>query len=124
MAQQASPATREEVAGLVADILDQVPGLNVLELSLGGTYGEVRIDRIIAAERGQGHGTAAMRIICDWADRRGVVLTATADPIDVPGQRRANERRLRRFYTRRGFRRNTAARHPEYTDNMVRVPAT
>lgn len=128
MPQQASPVTREEVAGLETRVREQVPQIRdlTLLLSAAGTV-EIRMLRVHYGHagdgRGQGHGTRALAMITDWADQRGVTLTATPEPAHLDGERRTGEQRLRAFYVRAGFR-NTRRRRPEYRDSMFRDPVT
>lgn len=126
MTQQASPVTREEVAGLEQRVRDEVPQLQSLDLSLG-LAGQVRVDMLrvhyghAGGGRGQGHGTRALAMITEWADRRGVVLVCSPFPAHLDGQRRTGKRRLRKFYVRAGFV-NNRGRHPEYGATMFRDP--
>ena len=117
------PADNPDLAKLGAHVRAPVPAVADLELSRG-TAGGVRVSmlRIAHGERGNGHGEAALTLITEWADQHGVLLVGTPEPAHLDGERRVTATRLRRWYSRHGFRRNHTGRNPEYRDAMVREP--
>lgn len=73
----------------------------VLEYDPDDADGEfVDIDRILAAQLGQGDGTQALRLICGMADLFGVKLSLSARALD---DRPYSTNRLVAWYERHGF---------------------
>lgn len=128
MNEQASRPTQEEVDRLEQRVRDEVPQVHTLTLTVG-LAGQVVIHMLrihyghAGDGRGKRHGTRALAMITDWADQRGVTLTASPSPAHLPGEKRTGKRRLRAFYVRAGFR-NNRGRRPEYNDSMFREPRT
>jgi GNAT superfamily N-acetyltransferase len=104
-------------------IVGEVPAIEYLRLTGPGVTGEVRIDmlRIRKDQRGKGNASRVVKMITAWADARQVVLTATPQAAPMPGERPAAKARLRRLYTRAGFR-NTRGKLLGYSDSMFRDP--
>lgn len=116
-----SKVSPSEVAALVARTIAAVPQLEYLRLNVG-VLGNVSVDmiRVRVGERGHGYASRALRMITDWADEHGAVLTLTPDPAPLEGERAIGRERLTRWYARHGWRRNRGryARH-EYTAGDV-----
>ncbi len=83
--------------------------------------GSITLERLIVppGSRGRGLGSAVMRDIVAYADRRGKQVRLTPS-----GAFGGSPRRLARFYARFGFVPNEGARHdPACRERMYRNPA-
>lgn len=109
--------TAEALTKLVTDKHPHV------ELHLGGDGQRKRLSLIRTHEghRGGGHADAAMRDLLDHADRHGVTLTLTPEPLH--GDRKTSKTRLTSWYARHGFVPNKG-RNKDYeiSDTMYRTP--
>ena len=91
-----------------------------LRLSALGTapgYVVLNLIRVEPAERGEGRAESAMRELCEAADKHGWTLATS--PVSDFG---ASKARLKRFYTRHGFKSNTPRRDFSVMESMIRPP--
>lgn len=114
---QGTAVTREQVTALVRELEEKHAGLK-LDV-IGGTNGKpLNISRIVAAERGQGTGTAAMTEIIAFADSNGLRVALTPSK-DFGG----TVSRLKEFYKRFGFVENKGKNKDyEISETMYREP--
>lgn len=118
---RASPLTTDQVETYVRTLVPAVRDLTLFPAMTGNV--SIRMIRVHYHQRGQRHGQRALGLITDWADERGVTLTATPEPAHLDGERRTGKQRLHRLYTRHGFV-NNRGRRPQYNDSMFREPRT
>lgn len=112
------------VAELTTAVLAEVPELEEFRVDVG-VAGDVCLSmiRVKPGERGRGCAERALAALVAWADEHEQVLTATPDPVPLPGEGRMNRERLRRWYVRHGFIRNRGRRaRLEYSEAMYRLP--
>lgn len=92
-----------------------------VELHLAPSGNDLRISLIRTKDRGQGKARAAMQDLTDEADRAGVRLTLTPEPL--AGDRKTSKTRLIAWYKSHGFVENKG-RNKDYevSDAMYRDP--
>ena len=62
-----------------------------------------KLIRVYSKIRGQGHATALLTKVCEWADENGVYLNLIAMGYGGPVQTMLDPRQLRSFYEKFGF---------------------
>lgn len=84
--------------------------------------GDIKLASIIAGEKRQGQGTAAMEALCAFADaHRARIILTPGQPDDRHGT--TSTARLKRFYKRFGFVENTGRRKDfSISATMLREP--
>lgn len=100
------------------DILARVEHLDALYVEHGEKVWNLSLIRVHPDHRNQGAGTAALKLLCEAADKAGV--TVTVNPTSEFGTPLA---RLHRMYAALGFVHNTG-RHKDYElmCGMYRTP--
>lgn len=87
----------------------------------GERHARLSLIRTAARSRGQGMAEDTMKRITRAADRHGVTVHLTPEPL--AGDRTTKKRRLARWYGRHGFEPNTGSgRDLRFSDTMVRYP--
>lgn len=95
-------------------------GAAQLELRPGFEPNEVQIQWLAAMQRGTGAGGAVLRMVDDLADKHGITLTLTAEPIETGKGTKMPQRALISYYKQFGFESDKRYGDPAY---MVRQPS-
>lgn len=126
LGQSFSRLLRDESGAIRNGQVEIVPGferfnIGPSEVSLTARDGMANIDLIRTPEelRGQGAARSAMEQIIDAADRQGLALSLTADPMDAA----TSKKRLEDFYRGLGFAPNSGkAKDYSTRAGMIRQP--